>query len=251
MNSFLFYESPIETEVFGFPVYYTDYKTLVMTLENDQYRNIEDELLNNICSCYLCAKIPAKDIVTINKMTNYGFEYIETQIQSKVKFINRKLPDTDYYIRPVTSENDLDEVLNIASSTFENDRISIDPLLPKCLAGKRYSAFVINSFKSNIENVMAVIDNKSQNIIGFKTHHIENNHLITFLLGGISNEYKGFGLGLISDILEMNYLLNKGFLWGYTNISTINIPVFNLEIGLLGFKVKSVYVVLRKIVNNK
>jgi hypothetical protein len=45
----------------------------------------------------------------------------------------------------------------------------------------------------------------------------------------------------------MNELIRKGIKRGTTHISAANYPVFNLEIGKLGFTVLSSFAVLRKV----
>ena len=60
-------------------------------------------------------------------------------------------------------------------------------------------------------------------------------------------ELKNAGLGLISEYFEFNTLIGKGIQRGITHISASNYPIFNLEIGRVGFRVLGTFAVMRKV----
>jgi hypothetical protein len=138
-------------------------------------------------------------------------------------------------------------VLEIAATTFEHDRFSIDPLVGRDLSGERYRRYVQRSFSAPDEAVYRLRDPAAGNTVAFKTHRYLPGGEVTLLLGGVHPRCKGLGLGVINDLCELNELHAKGFKRGTTRISAANYPVFNVEIGKLGFRVRTTYAVLRKV----
>jgi hypothetical protein len=66
-------------------------------------------------------------------------------------------------------------------------------------------------------------------------------------LGGVHPEFKRLALGVIASYFWGNQMRRDGFRRAVTHISAINHPVFNLEIGSLGFRVNATFAVLRKV----
>ena len=198
---------------------------------------------------YVYCKVPLERIEQVHHLERNGFNLIECQIRSAVKL--RKPFNLDlfgqYAFAPVTREEDLAEVLDIAASTFVHDRWRADPFLPPDLAGERYRRYVRNSFQDPRESVYRLLDRETGRTLGFKTHRAVSEREVLFLLGGVHPEFKNLGLGLINEYFEFNELIARGFLKGVTHISAANYPVFNLEIGGLGFRVLTTFAVLRKV----
>jgi hypothetical protein len=197
---------------------------------------------------YVSAKVPLEAIGSVHALENEGFRLAECQIRSSIKL--RKPYDTSafpYDFEQVKREEDLKEVLEIAGATFLHDRFSTDPLLLPGISGTRYQAYVLKSFRSPDEAVFRLIDRASGQTVAFKTHRYVGSSEVLFLLGGVHPDLKTLGLGLISEYFEFNELIRKGIKRGVTHISASNYPIFNLEIGQLGFRVVSTFAVMRKV----
>jgi len=197
---------------------------------------------------YVSCKIPLERISEIQILEAQGFGLIECQIRASVKL--RKMHDVSrfsYDFEPVTREEDLTSVLEIAGTTFAHDRFSTDPRLAPGLSGARYRAYVRHSFQSPDEAVFRLVDRATSRVVAFKTHRYVSEREVLFLLGGVHPDYKNLGVGLINEYCEFNMLMQRGVRLGITHISASNYPIFNLEVGNLGFRVLTTFAVMRKI----
>lgn len=198
---------------------------------------------------YVACKVPLECITDTHILEQHGFNLIECQIKSAIKL--RKPYDVatfrQYAFELVTREEDLPEILDIAATTFVHDRFSIDLALSPEISGNRYKEYVRKSFRSPDESVHRLVEIATGRTVAFKTHKRMSESEVLFLLGGVHPDYKKLGLGLINGYFEFNALIAQGVKRGITHISAGNYPVFNLEIGNLGFRVLTTYAVMRKL----
>jgi hypothetical protein len=197
---------------------------------------------------YALCKVPLEHLAGIHALENAGFHLVECQIRTTIKL--RRTYDVsafNYDFMPVTREGDLGEVLAIASRTFVHDRYFLDPAIGPGFSGARYGEYVRKSFASPDEAVYRLVDRGTGRVVAFKTHRYVSENEVLFLLGGVHPDFKNAGLGLINEFFEFNELMRKGIRRGVTHISAGNYPVFNLEIGRLGFRVLCTFAILRKI----
>ncbi len=212
------------------------------------FAEFERQYVEEFHPIYVSCKIPFEHISEIQILESHGFGLIEGQIRASVKL--RNMHDTSrfpYDFEPVTREEDLTSVLEIAGSTFTHDRFSVDPRLVPGASGARYREYVRHSFRSAEEAVFRLVDRASRQVVAFKTHRYVSEREVLFLLGGVHPTYKKLGLGLISEYFEFNMLMQKGIRSGITHFSASNYPILNLEIGNLGFRVLTTFAVMRKI----
>jgi len=212
-----------------------------------QFAEFERRFLEEFRPIYVSCKIPLERISQIQSLESHGFCLIEIQIRASVKL--RQMHDVSrfpYDFEPVTSEEDLTSVLEIAGTTFTHDRFSMDPRLAPGISGERYREYVRHSFQSPNEAVFRLIDRASRQVVAFKTHRYIGDSEVLFLLGGVHPSYKNLGVGLINEYCEFNLLMQNGIKSGITHISASNYPIFNLEIGNLGFRVLTTFAVMRK-----
>jgi hypothetical protein len=69
---------------------------------------------------------------------------------------------------------------------------------------------------------------------------------VRLLIGGVAPLMKQSGLGVIHDYIGMKTYYEEGIRVLHTKVSGINLPIMNLEIAHLGFKVQATEVVLKK-----
>lgn len=197
---------------------------------------------------YVSCKVPLDRVADVHLLEKHGFNLIECQIRSAIKL--RKVYDVSpfpYDFEQVTREEDLAGVLLIAGSTFVHDRFSIDPGFPPGISGERYKEYVRRSLDAPDEAVFRLVERATGHTVAFKTHRYVSADEVLFLLGGVHPDMKNVGIGLINEYFEFNFLIGKGIRRGVTHISVANYPVFNLEIGHLGFRVLTTYAVMRKL----
>ncbi len=194
-------------------------------------------------------KAPIEDIASIQALEEHGFQFIETQLRLTQRL--RKPFDTGktpYSFERVTTEEHLAEVLEIAGSTFTDDRFLVDPKLPDAhaISAARYQAYVRQSFVRENERVYRLV-NAAGKTVAFKTNRIVNPEEALMLLGGVHADYKAAGLAAINAFYDFNELIKNGVRRFTTHVSARNYGVMNLEISGFQYKIKQTFIVLRKL----
>lgn len=212
----------------------------------------EEEYLRRDNPVYVTCKVPAEQVADVHALEDHGFRFVEFQM--RLRGAIRKTYDTsgyDYTYSPVTDSRDLEAVLEIASTIFEHDRVSRDPFFEQRkdinVSGERYRRYVLKSFEADDECVYKLVGNASGEVVGFSTHRIMTSESALLLLGGVRNQDKTSGVGVINDYFALNELKRKGVKWFHTHVSASNYPIINLEIRGIGFRVVQSFVVLRKV----
>lgn len=213
---------------------------------------IEAEYVQRNNPLYVICKLPVEQIADIHRLEDCGFRFVEFQM--KLRGALRKTYDTtgyDYSYLPMTGPEDLEAVLELASTTFAHDRVSQDPFFRQWhgrnISGERYRRYVLKSFEVVDECVYKLVDNSTGEIVGFSTHRVLTPKSALLLLGGVRSDAKNLGLGAINDYFALNELKRKGLKWFHTHVSGSNYPIINLEVKGIGFRVVQSFVVMRKV----
>jgi hypothetical protein len=197
---------------------------------------------------YVSCRIPVEDLATIHRLEQHGFQFIECQIRSTIRFTREyDVSRCPYEYQRVTTREALEEVLDIAGRTVVHDRFTIDSAVPKGISSARYRRYVEKSFAAPDEAVWRLYDPALKQTLNFRTHRVTGPGEVLLLLGGVHPEFKTLGLGVVASYFCFNQMRSDGFRRAVTHISAINYPVFNLEIGSLGFRVNATFAVLRKV----
>ena len=219
---------------------------------NVNYDSFQEKHVNPENPIYVTCKVPAEQIADVHALEDHGFRFVEFQM--KLRGTLREIHDTsayDYTYSPVTGSDDLAAVLNLASSIFVHDRVSRDPFFQQWkgrnISGERYRRYVLKSAEAHNEFVYKLVDNPSQEVVGFSTHRILTPESALLLIGGVDNRQKASGVGAINDYFALNELRRKGVKWFHTHVSGSNYPIINLEVKGIGFRVIQSFVVLRKV----
>lgn len=195
---------------------------------------------------YITCKLPIENLDFIHAAESAGFSFVETQFQTALK-LTRTFDTSTYpyeYV-PVLSESQLSEVQQIAETSFEHDRYSRDPRIGRNLSALRYRRYLENSYNNDKDEIWAVRSRVTGDLLTFRSHRVINKSEVTLLLGGVHHDFKKLGLGVVSSHFCFNHLRDAGFRRAITHISAANIPIVNLEVGYLGFKVVKSCVVMR------
>lgn len=213
------------------------------------FTEFEKEYLDKYDPFYVAIKLPIENLAEIHCLEKYGFHFIETQIREILKFKKSFSPVAffPYEMELISTQADLDTVLEIAGDTFRHDRFSVDPMMPADFSGNRYRFMIKQSFELENEFLYKLYNTQTGEILGFKTHKIINENEALMYLGGINEKYKRSPLPAISGYLELNKLFVKGIRKITTHISGSNYGVLNLEVKEFGYKVTQAFIVLRKI----
>jgi hypothetical protein len=213
---------------------------------DQDFEKFETEYQQKYLPHYVVCKVVATDLASIHRLESCGFNFVEFQISLTARVKLYDVSAFPYQFAEVTTEEDLKSVLDIAGSTFTHDRFYMDPVMGKDISSKRNCKYVQKSFDAEDEFVHK-LSLPNGEVAAFVTHRIVNDREAVLLLGGVKSEYKGSGLGALNDQFVINELHRKGIKQLSGNFSGINYPVMNMEIGGLGFRVVSSWVVMRKV----
>jgi hypothetical protein len=197
---------------------------------------------------YVYCRVPLERLDTIQQLERQEFQFVECQIRSTIRFTrDYDVSRYPYEYQRVETREALDEVLEIVSRTVVHDRFTVDPLVAAGISGARYRRYVEKSFAAPDESVWRLYDPALKRTLQFRTHRVTGPGEVQLLLGGVHPEFKSLGLGVIASYFCFNQMRRDGVRRAVTHISAINYPVFNLEIGSLGFRVNATFAVLRKL----
>lgn len=214
--------------------------------ESDDFAAALNTVFEKSRVSYVTCKIAADQLSMVHAAERVGFCFVETQFRTILR-LNKTYDISKYpyeYIR-VDTQDELDKVLEIAASSIEHDRFSRDPAIGRELSGARYCEYLLESFARKDDEIWAVQSKTSGELLTFRSHRRSSETDVNLLIGGVHEEYKGLGLGVISSHFCFNQLRESGYRRAVTHISAANIPIVNLEIGSLNFRVSDSFVVLR------
>ncbi len=232
----------IDSDVFG-----KDFLEIKDFDPNTGFADFESGYVRDLSPYYVFCKIPVEWISDIQALERYGFEFIEFQVREQLTLKKEPYPVFKPYVFEEAAEADLPAIYDIAATTFEHDRFTIDPRMTGNFSGDRYKAYVLKSLRAEDEFLYKLTNSESGEIVGFKTHKIVNGNEAVMFLGGVVNKYKKTPIPVINGYCELNELLKKGVRKVTTHISGGNYGVLNLEVKQFGYKVVQGFVVLRKI----
>ena len=236
----------IESELLGRPVF--------DILEYDgsrEFTTFEEEHLKPGNPIYVTCKVPAEQIGNVHALEDHGFRFVEFQI--RLRGTLRRTYDTsayNYSYSLITGPQDLEAVLNLASSIFEHD-VSRDPFFQQWkgrnIPGERHRRYVMKSAEADDEFVYKLVNNATGEIVGFSTHRILTPDSALLLSGGVRSQERASGVGPINDYFALNELKRKGVKWFHTHVSGANYPIVDVGVRGMGFRVVQSFVVLRKV----
>lgn len=223
-------------------------KNFSITENFPSFEKIYCSLYNPIC---VVCKIPIEDIKSVHFLESYGFNIIE--VQARLTLILKKEYDTlryNFTLIEVDNNNDLEEALNIAGTTFTDDRYSIDPYLNsiamKNISGERYRRYTLKSFQMIDERLYVLKRSNNNEVLALGTHQIFNEKEALLFNLGVKNSYKNMGIGVIFEYFRLNQLRKDGIKKVITHISLRNYQSLNIAMNLMRFKIKNNFIVLNK-----
>jgi len=235
----------VDSEVFGLSAW-----NLTGIQSSKDFGSALESLRGSQSASYITCKLPIESIGLIHAAESVGFRYIETQFQTSLRL--KKTFDTskypyDYVL--IKSQDQLHEILKIAETTIEHDRFSRDPKLGKTASGQRYRKYLEDSFHRESDEIWAVKSKATGQLLTFRSHRIHSENEVVLLIGGVHQNFKNIGLGIISSHFCFNQLLVAGFRRATTHISAANSPILNLEVGHFDFRIEKTFVVMRAVLS--
>ncbi len=194
---------------------------------------------------YIVAKVPKGNIYICNILESNGYKFIEAQLE-----LTRKISDVDKYMgsynnfiakfsyKIIVKDEDLLKLIEkINENMFISDRISLDENFGREVSCRRYRNWIKDEFlKTNSIVVEVMNDNKS---IGFFLVRKRENYCATSLLGGIFDEYRNSGLGIVMESMVVKFCKNSSIKRLETNVSSNNINAINMHLAF-GSKIRNI-----------
>ncbi len=192
-------------------------------------------------------RVPAEDIPSLHQLESLGFRFAEFQLSLRHRIPSpRDLAHYPYHFERVTTAQQLEAVLELAGTIFTHDRFTTDPEFGPEVSGRRYQAYVQKSFNDPEERIYVMKNNGADEVVSFATLRQLGPKEVRLLLGGVANDLKQSGMGVIHDHVGLRAYYDEGIRVLHTCVSGISYPIMNLEIAHLGFKVVRSHVVLKK-----
>ena len=242
------YNLKVETELSGKGFFAID----LIDLDKD-FAEFENMYIKQHNPYYVSCKVYIHELDKIHLLESNGFQFIENQLKLKktIKKHNTIVDSLPYSYKKVTSVDNLALVKSIAKNTFVADRFSNDKYLDSSLSGLRYMRFVEDSFNKKDENLYALFNTITDEVVAFGSHKIVSDKEALILLGGVKNDLKSAGIGAIHDYFALNELFALGIKKVFTHISMRNKPVLHLQVNKLGYSIADSYLIFRKVYGNK
>ena len=208
----------------------------------------EGSYIETYCPGYVSASVALENVAAIHRIEDHGFRLVECQLKMVLK-LSQPYDTTAYryQLERVTSQPALDEVLQLAATSFEHDRFAMDPAIPRGVSGERYRLYTLKSYQDPAESVYRLIDPDSGETLAFKTCRYISGSEVRLFLSGVHPAMKGLGLGPISNYYYFNELLRLGVRKAHGYISAHNYAACNMDLGLMGFRIVGSFAVFRKL----
>lgn len=214
------------------------------------FASFEQDYLAKYSPRYVSCKVPVGDLADIHTLEAAGFRFVEVQITGDIPIRLINLEDQPYRLEKVTTEAILDEVLEIAGTSFDMDRFTKDPEVGPKLGGRRYQEYVRQSFAREDEEVCRLVDPGDGSTLLFRTHRFTAPGKAVALLNAVRVDQKGSGIGIIADSIYYNYLAGLGVTKVTTSFSAEHRLIMQHLIRNLHLKVRATVAILRKVYPN-
>jgi hypothetical protein len=240
----IFVENSLESELLGLAVY---------EIPSNEALNaslVKEDESNAARPCYVFSKVNVKDVERINFLEKIGYQFVESQIKSRVQILAPEFNErfeNNYSYTLLTNPSDVEVIKNFSVNTLMIDRFSIDPEIPRASAEFRLRSLIDRSFSLQDEEIWILRYSKTAEIIAFRSHKRTTLDGCRLLLGSIHPDFLNLGIGKASWYFANKQLYLDGIKFADTAISSSNTGVFNLEIGELNFRVREVNIVMKKI----
>lgn len=179
-----------------------------------------------------------------------GFRYMETMVELGRRFdgppetpeiCKGYVKDIGYhYANALETEHVFSEMKK--GEIFTTDRIALDPVFSREMAGKRYALWMYDVLTSGRAS-LAIISYQQKDI-GFDIH-LNKDRYCELLLGGYFKEYHGCGYGFAGEYVTINRAYEEGARAVRTHVSSNNLYALKMHM-LFGLRICSLAYVFIK-----
>jgi len=218
---------------------------------NIDFKGFEQEYIDKHNPFYVIAKIDSKDIRSVHILEDNGFKFIEFQMHIRMRVKELDLPIAGYQCKEVDNESDLKKVVDIARTTFTDDRVFVDKelmaMFEENIAAKRYEYYVRQSYHLEDQKLYKVFDSATDEVVAFFTFKLLEKSRVLSLLEGVAKDLKGSIVGASYRQLYFEELKKMSVKHFYGACSGRNLDIINLSFTLNRGTIVNTLIVLRKI----
>lgn len=178
-----------------------------ITLDRKDLKDFDTTLqeirAQDFTGAYVVVKMPVGDLKAMHALEDDGFRFMETQFYITDYFKPKETPDervdlmknAERIIIPKDKKEWERVISKITPDMFDTDRISLDPLLGKEIACKRYQNWCRDLF-NNPNSWMWVMKVDGQEVSFGLNIRDEEKQMDDGILGGVFAEFKNEGYGI-------------------------------------------------------
>lgn len=197
-------------------------------------------------------KVHYNNFEIIKKLSNENFTYIENQftIQKRLQkvFIPELFTKTLRFFdtQIISSKKESEIIFNeLDKGLFTSDRFAIDENFGIKVSNFRYKNWISDMINSGDYEVNLIKTKEGKVPVSFFINKYQGKtaHAI---LGGVFTDFKNSGIGHSFIYFAIEHSLKQNCKVLQTQISSNNIPIFNIYSSIFGFEIKDNYVVFKK-----
>jgi RimJ/RimL family protein N-acetyltransferase len=225
-------EAPWDTAIFGFPV--LQINRLDVRASSAQHDICEFKRMRRLSGAGLVScRLPHERLDESMLLESIDFRFVEMLYQPKLAELHlHNNPIAGGLTVRNAGVEDLAAILDIAGSSFHNERFHVDPRLPSRLGDQRYQNWVRNSMSHPTQNLYAICDRNI--IVAFFITEILADNTCYWHLTAVDPNKQGCGYGKRAWLAMLYHASRQGATRVCTSIAARNYRVLNLY-ARLGF----------------
>ena len=208
--------------------------------------------IQELDSDLIYAKVQHENTEVIEKLILDNFKYSENQfsIQKRLKnFSINKIYKKLIRFLDTTVINTLEDAKvifeELDKNLFTTDRIALDTTLGVKAANNRYKNWITDIINSGDYECCIIRTQQDSIPVGFYINRY-NENTANCILGAVFNEFKSRGIGHCFIYFALENAIKNNCKILKTQISSNNVPVFNIYSSVFGFEITDNHVVLKK-----
>jgi len=225
-------QSPWDEAICGFPVVQiTDIQVLGTYADTDIqiFEKVREDLGAGLVSC----RLPHNCLKESMLLEDHGFRFLEMVYSPELDLSDFKVnPETKPLMVNRASEADMFELLDIARTSFQNERFKMDPRLDPDISDQRFQNWVASSLHHATQDLYVIRD--GLRIIAFFVTELLKGGTCYWHLNAVAPNAQGQGYGRRVWLSMLNQAASAGAQRVRSSIAARNHRVLNLY-ARLGF----------------
>lgn len=219
----------------------------------EERANVEElDSIDKLNGDLIFVKINSNNTDVIERISQKKFTYTENQFSIQKKIKNHIVSDLHLTTlkflesHPISNLSEAEIIFDeLDRGLFTTDRISLDKNFGIQTSNLRYKNWIYDMINSGNYECCIIRTKNNKTPVSFYINKYDGD-ISQCILGGVFNDFKnrGFGHSFIYFSIENSIKQNCKIL--KTQISSNNIPVFNIYSSVFGFEIKENYVVFKK-----